>query len=183
MKLQLISNDQHKIQGWEITTASSKLAECQETILNLGRQLKALASSNETAPLGRVVSATSTTIASPTQKKNLVKRSSLRNQMQAEDDAKAEIHDPVQVGESESTKDADKPTLLQSEENSAMHDPEVIANASQTSIASEQNDRSIAATGSLAIVPIKKQRSLGFLKKLLLRQKKGKVKGTKILVK
>ncbi|KAL1290500.1 hypothetical protein HN51_058984 [Arachis hypogaea] len=169
--------------GWEITTASSKLAECQETILNLGKQLKALASSNETAPFDRVVSATSTTMANPTQKKNLVKRSSLRNQMQAEDDAMAEIHDPVQVGESECSKDTDKPPLLQSEEDSAMHGPEVIANASQPSVTSEQNDRSIAAMGSLAIVPSKKQGSLGFLKKLLLRQKKGKVKGTKILVK
>ncbi|KAM3289610.1 hypothetical protein P3S67_017898 [Capsicum chacoense] len=29
---------------WEITAASEKLAECQQTILNLGKQLKALAS-------------------------------------------------------------------------------------------------------------------------------------------
>ncbi|MCD9645081.1 hypothetical protein HAX54_033756 [Datura stramonium] len=29
--------------GWEITAASAKLAECQETIMNLGKQIKALA--------------------------------------------------------------------------------------------------------------------------------------------
>ncbi|KAJ8572373.1 hypothetical protein K7X08_008884 [Anisodus acutangulus] len=29
--------------GWEVTTASAKLAECQETIMNLGKQIKALA--------------------------------------------------------------------------------------------------------------------------------------------
>ncbi|KAI3702421.1 hypothetical protein L6452_28159 [Arctium lappa] len=33
--------------GWEITTASAKLAECQETIFSIGRQLKALAPPTE----------------------------------------------------------------------------------------------------------------------------------------
>ncbi|CAN4112180.1 unnamed protein product [Withania somnifera] len=33
--------------GWEITAASAKLAECQETIMNLGKQIKALALPNE----------------------------------------------------------------------------------------------------------------------------------------
>ena len=30
------------LQDWEIIVASEKLAECQETIVNLGKQLKAL---------------------------------------------------------------------------------------------------------------------------------------------
>ncbi|KAF5208238.1 Filament-like plant protein [Thalictrum thalictroides] len=36
---------------WEITAASEKLAECQETILSLGKQLKAFAAPNETTLL------------------------------------------------------------------------------------------------------------------------------------
>ncbi|KAK4378448.1 hypothetical protein RND71_000310 [Anisodus tanguticus] len=41
--LQQTRNDCSNWQGWEITTASAKLAECQETIMNLGKQIKALA--------------------------------------------------------------------------------------------------------------------------------------------
>lgn len=44
------------MQDWEITAASEKLAECQETILNLGKQLKALASPKEAALFDKVVS-------------------------------------------------------------------------------------------------------------------------------
>ena len=39
------------IQELEITAASEKLAECQETILNLGKQLNALTNSKEAALL------------------------------------------------------------------------------------------------------------------------------------
>ena len=180
MKRLLINKFQQKNQGWEITTASSKLAECQETILNLGKQLKVLASSSEAALFDTVVSTTSTT-ANPTQKKNLIKRSSLRNQMQAEDDTKAGIDKPVQIGESDSNRGEQKPPL-QSEEDNALHAPKVMVNASQTSLTSEKNDRS-NGTGSLAIVTSKKQGSFGFLKKLLLRKKKGKGKGTQTLAK
>lgn len=168
--------------GWEITTASSKLAECQETILNLGKQLKALASSSEAALFNRIVSTTSTmAMVNPTQKKNLIKRSSLRNHMQAEDNAKA-THEPVQIEESIIAKGAQKPPFLQSEKGSAMQVPKILVNAPETSLTSDQNDRSNAA-GSLAIVPSKKQGGFGFLRKLLLRRKKGKGKGTQLLTK
>ncbi|KAK7252024.1 hypothetical protein RIF29_35701 [Crotalaria pallida] len=146
--------------GWEITTASSKLAECQESILNLGKQLKVLASSSEAALLNKVVSTTSTmAMVNPIQK-NLIKRRSLLNHMQAEDGAQ-------------------KPTLLQSENDSAMQAPQILVNASEPGLSSDQNDRSNAA-GSLAIVPGKKQVGFGFLRKLLLRRKKGKGKGTTV---
>ncbi|KAE9597277.1 hypothetical protein Lal_00007453 [Lupinus albus] len=162
--------------GWEITTASSKLAEYQETILNLGKQLKALASSSETVLLDRVVSTTSTVaIANPTQKKNLLKRRSLLNHMQAEDDAKAGgSHESVQNEETKSTKGSQKP-LLQSENDSAMQTPKIMVIAPGTSLSSDQNDRSNAA-GSLAIVPSKKEGGFGFLRKLFLRRKKRKGK-------
>ncbi|RZC24326.1 filament-like plant protein 7 isoform X1 [Glycine soja] len=159
--------------GWEITTASSKLAECQETILNLRKQLKALASSNEVAIFDKVVSTTNT-MANPTQKKNLIKRSSLRNQMQAEDEAKGGMHKSVQTEETKSDKDVQRPPLLQSETEKSLPSPK--------SLTSEQHDRS-KTTGSLAIVPGKKQIGFGFLRKLLSRRKKGRGKGTKLLAK
>ncbi|KAK7400773.1 hypothetical protein VNO78_12079 [Psophocarpus tetragonolobus] len=165
--------------GWEITTASTKLAECQETILNLGKQLKALASSNEVALFDKVVS---TTMANPSQKKNLIKRSSLRNQMQAEDEAKAAILKSVQTEETKSDKDAPKPPLLQSEAEKSQQSPSNLVNTPDTILTSEKHDRS-KTTGSLAIVTGKKKIGFGFLRKLLSRRKKGRGKGTKLLAK
>ncbi|KAL2344792.1 hypothetical protein Fmac_006077 [Flemingia macrophylla] len=167
--------------GWEITTASSKLAECQETILNLGRQLKALASSSEVALFDKVVSTTST-MANPTQKKNLIKRSSLRNQMQAEDEAKAWIRKSFQPEETRSDKDAQNPPILESETEKTLQSPNNFVNAPETSLTSEQNDRS-KVTGSLAIVPSKRQVGFGFLRKLLSRRNKGRGKVAKLLAK
>lgn len=166
--------------SWEITTASSKLAEGQETIVNLGKQLKALASSSEVALSDKVVSTTST-MANPTQKKNVIKRSSLLNQMQAEDEAKGVIHKPVQTEETKSDKDEQRPPL-QSETEKSLQSPNNLVNTPETSLTSEKHDRS-KTTGSLAIVPGKKQVGFGFLRKLLSRRKKGRGKGTKLLAK
>ncbi|KAL5714104.1 hypothetical protein ACHQM5_016110 [Ranunculus cassubicifolius] len=66
----------------EITAASAKLAECQETILNLGKQLKELA-----APMDKVVS---TDPAPDTKNKNASSRCSLLDQMLSEDNANSE---------------------------------------------------------------------------------------------
>ncbi|KAD4179318.1 hypothetical protein R6Q59_022845 [Mikania micrantha] len=57
--------------GWEITAASAKLAECQETIFSIGRQLKALTPPPESAEL--------------TTNKKSTKGSSLRDRIVAED--------------------------------------------------------------------------------------------------
>ncbi|KOM52053.1 hypothetical protein LR48_Vigan09g071200 [Vigna angularis] len=167
--------------GWEITTASSKLAECQETILNLGKQLKALASSSEVALFDKVVSTTST-VANPTQKKNLIKRSSLRNQMQAEDEAKGIIRKSFQTEETGREKDAQMPPLLQSETEKSLQSPNDLVHSPATSLTSEKNDRS-KGTGSMAIVPGKKKVGFGLLRKLLSRRNKGRAKGTKLLAK
>ncbi|XP_014509795.1 filament-like plant protein 7 isoform X2 [Vigna radiata var. radiata] len=161
--------------GWEITTASSKLAECQETILNLGKQLKALASSSEVPLFDKVVSTTST-VANPTQKKNLIKRSSLRNQMQAEDEAKGIIRKSFQTEETGREKDAQMPPILQSETEKSLQSSDDLVNSE------EKNDRS-KGTGSMAIVPGKKQVGFGFLRKLMSRRNKGRTKGTKLLAK
>ncbi|XP_024960146.1 filament-like plant protein 4 [Cynara cardunculus var. scolymus] len=65
--------------GWEITTASAKLAECQETIFSIGRQLKALAPPTEATE-------------STTRKKSS-QHSCLRDRMVAEDGG--DMEDPL----------------------------------------------------------------------------------------
>lgn len=71
-----------RMQDLEISAASEKLAECQETILHLGKQLKALASPRDAVLFDKVVSSHAT---SKTNRRPL-----LLEQMQAEDDAKFE---------------------------------------------------------------------------------------------
>ncbi|KAL5053974.1 hypothetical protein RYX36_034656 [Vicia faba] len=159
--------------GWEITTASTKLAECQESIINIGRQLKALASSSEAAVLDKVASTTSY-MDIPSQKKNLIKRSSLRNHMLADNDAKEGKHTSVKNEESKSIEDAQRASLVESEKESALETPRVMVNGS------EQNDRS-SGTRYLAIVTHRKHGGLGFLRKLFTRRKKGSSKGSKLL--
>lgn len=85
-------------QDWEIATASEKLAECQETILNLGKQLKALASPREAALFDKVIHTPTDTVstaaaaATTTLQKNKMinQRSSLLDQMMAEDNTNGE---------------------------------------------------------------------------------------------
>ncbi|XP_045813405.1 filament-like plant protein 7 isoform X2 [Trifolium pratense] len=167
--------------GWEITTASSKLAECQESIINIGKQLKALASSNETALLDKVVSTTSS-MAIPSQKKNLIKRTSLRNQMLAEDDGKEGTHESIETKESKNIEVEQRPALLLSEKESALETSQVQVNGPETSMTSEKNNRS-NAIGYLTIVPHKKQGGFDFLRKLFSRRKKGRSRGTRLLAK
>lgn len=154
--------------------ASSKLAECQETIMNLGKQLKALASSNDIALFDSVLSKTST-MANPTHKKNLIKRSSLRSQMLAENNTESEILKSSQNEENETARDVQKPPLLLCDSSNALQDPNIAANAPGKNLTLEHNDGSNAA-GVLAIVPSKKQGGFSFLRKLLLRRKKGRGK-------
>ncbi|KAL5053977.1 hypothetical protein RYX36_034659 [Vicia faba] len=159
--------------GWEITTTSTKLAECQESIINIGKQLKALASSSEAAVLDKVASTTSC-MDIPSQKKNLIKRSSLRNHMLADNDAKDGKHTSVKNEESKSIEDAQRSSLVESEKESALETPRGMVNGS------EQNDRS-SGTRYLAIVTHRKHGGLGFLRKLFTRRKKGSSKGSKLL--
>ena len=146
------------LQGWEITTASAKLAECQETIVNLGKQLKALATPREAAILDKVFSNNGATTI-PVKDKNLNKRSSLRDRLLAEDGAK--------VKETESSL-ADGHNAIDSP-NAAAHPP-AVAPCRSLSFKTGSN-----AGGALAIVPSKKKGG-GFdlLRKLLMRRKKGK---------
>lgn len=80
---------------WEITAASEKLAECQETILNLGKQLKALAAPKDASLFDNAIAAQRCTItdtnAVPPKDMKMKNRSSLFDQMLADGDTKGKV--------------------------------------------------------------------------------------------
>ncbi|KAK3195826.1 hypothetical protein Dsin_027136 [Dipteronia sinensis] len=160
---------------WEITAASVKLAECQETILNLGKQLKALASPRDAALFDKVFSTTNPATTTTTNNKKLNKRISLRDQMLAEDGTKAEVvKSPKDKGAS-SIEDTPKPSLPRTSDYNALHTVRVHTPEAHPG---SKNKPSNTAVGSLALVPSKK-RGVGLLMKLLLRRKKGSSKNSR----
>ncbi|KAG2704167.1 hypothetical protein I3760_06G172700 [Carya illinoinensis] len=168
--------------GWEITTASLKLAECQETILHLGKQLKALASPREAALFDKVFCNTSTAVSTIDDNKKLSKRSSLRDRMLAEDDAKVEIlKSPKAKETTSSTADAEKQLVLHSSSYNASCAPKALVHAPGACFGSNHEGANSAAS-SLTVVPNKKQGGFGLLRKLLLRRKKGNVKKSRSVV-
>ncbi|XP_068639901.1 filament-like plant protein 7 [Aristolochia californica] len=165
---------------WEITAASEKLAECQETILNLGRQLKALASPQDVALFDKVITTTGTT------RTNY--RSSLLDQMIAEDDAKAEELLSPKTKEIICTSDSQGPQnpnagLLYGKTlpvNQYTRNLEGLGRKAYNS--NENKGKAEVGVGSLAIVPRKQKIGGGFLRKLLMRRKRGDTKKTVLAI-
>ena len=154
-------------QNWEITAASEKLAECQETILNLGKQLKALASPKEAALFDKVISTpTSTTIPTPPKKKMISQRSSLLDQMIAEDNAETNNLESPKAKE----KGNPSSSFISNKKTTGPLDNILVLNGNK-----HQEDN--AAVKSLAIVASKKQGG-SLWKKLLWRKRKGNSKKT-----
>lgn len=145
----------------EITAASEKLAECQETILNLGKQLKALASPGDAALFDKVISTTSETTSATmtTPKKSFGRRSSLLDKMLAED---VEIGSPTTK---EVILDAKRNTFSSVDGSVKQPEKSPLTNGSTHSGYE-------AVTGSLPIVPSKKKNVLGLWRKLLRKGKK-----------
>ncbi|VVB02161.1 unnamed protein product [Arabis nemorensis] len=156
----------------EITAASEKLAECQETILNLGKQLKALTNSKETALLSdklmpdRTDKSNNLAGAQPSQetkqeKRLTSQRSSLLDQMKAED------HD---TGESNNQKP--QTTDKNGKGGSSVYNETI--EALEQILLSDKSKGS--KTNCFAVVPQKKSGGVKSLWKKLLGKKK---KGTK----
>ncbi|XP_004288015.1 PREDICTED: filament-like plant protein 7 isoform X1 [Fragaria vesca subsp. vesca] len=154
---------------WEITAASEKLAECQETILNLGKQLKAMAAPREAALFDKVITDpanvnTTTAIATvPTSNKTMSRRSSLLDKMLAEDGT--------------TTKDSTSPKTKEVDDNStSTFGPkkvvEPLENILNLKVKYQDED---ATTGSFALVPSKK-RNGSLWRKLIWRRKKSSSK-------
>ncbi|KAJ6777210.1 FILAMENT-LIKE PROTEIN (DUF869) [Salix koriyanagi] len=160
--------------GWEIKAASVKLAECQETILNLGKQLKALASPREAALFDNVFTTTGATTTA-TNIRNMNKRFSLRDQMLAEDRSKAIIlRSPTDDAQISSLNHSD------SDNGKGLISPNALVCAPEAYYG-PKNKASDAAVEGLAIVPGKKL-GFGLLRRLLMR-KKGASRRSRSLVK
>lgn len=164
----MANNERELRTDWEIVAASEKLAECQETILNLGKQLKALASPMEAALFDEVISSPANpVVCMTTPVKNTRQRSSLLDKMLAEDESETgDLKSPktkeiILDGNSYSAFSPNRTTEL----------PERFA--SPNGVNPSKNE---AVIGSMAIVPCKKKGNGGLLKKLLRRGKKGSCK-------
>ncbi|KAJ1414483.1 Filament-like plant protein [Sesbania bispinosa] len=148
---------------WEITAASEKLAECQETILNLGKQLKALAAPKDVSLFDNAIASQRHTITStttvPLKGMKVKNRSSLLDQMLAEDDTKA----MVCKASDRSSSPTSIPGFIQPLEKI------LVLNGLKG-----QDDN--ASVKSLAIVAAKKSGGRNLWKKLLGRKKKAKKK-------
>lgn len=166
---------------WEMTAATVKLAECQETILNLGKQLKALASPREAVLFDKVFSTTNPAITA-TNNKKLNQRFSLRDRMLADDSSKTDLFKSSNSKATLSIEDASKPSLLHSNDCNVVDAPIVQVHTPEAHIALENKTSNTAVGSSLAIVPSKK-RGVGLLLKLFLRRKKGSSKNSRSLVK
>lgn len=153
----------------EITAASEKLAECQETIFNLGKQLRALAPPKDSSLFDNVIAAQrtnipSTTTATMTTKMNhnptppkvmKTKNRSLLDQMLSEDNTKAKVS---KVND----RNSNLPTI-----------PGIIEPLEKILSLNEfkaHDDRT--TDNDLAIVPAKKPGSGSLWKKLLWKKKK-----------
>ncbi|TKY55691.1 Filament plant protein 7 [Spatholobus suberectus] len=154
---------------WEITAASEKLAECQETILNLGKQLKAMATPKDASLFDNVIAAQFDTITNTATAPNTtvnvdpspappklvkVKNRSLLDQMLA-DDTNAKVP-KASDGNS-------NPITI----------PGVIEPLEKILVLNGVKDQEDSSTvNSLAIVPAKKPGSGSLWRKLLWRKKK-----------
>ncbi|KAK7386420.1 hypothetical protein VNO78_26639 [Psophocarpus tetragonolobus] len=154
------NKDKPQRNDWEITAASEKLAECQETILNLGKQLKAMAAPKDASLFDNVsatqfntitISATTTENVDPSPappKHMKVKNRSLLDQMLA-DDTKA------------------------SDGNSNPIIPRIIEPLEKILVLNAVKGHEDKITdNSLAIVPAKKSGSGSLWRKLIRRRKK-----------
>ncbi|KAL3583753.1 hypothetical protein D5086_014814 [Populus alba] len=160
--------------GWEITAASEKLAECQETILNLGKQLKAMASPGEAPLFDKVLSTftdTNTTAVTTSTSKALIstknknQRSSLLDQMLKEDSA--EVKDTKSINRKESDNNS-SPTFISTKVIEPLEKIPVL-----NGIKHQDDD---VAINYLAIVPSKKSGGANLWKKLLWKKKKSNIK-------
>ncbi|KZV39742.1 filament-like plant protein 7 [Dorcoceras hygrometricum] len=147
----------------EIAAASEKLAECQETILNLGKQVKALASPIDAVLFEKAVSAPFETFANvSTIRRTSSQRSSLLDKMQSEDNDQMDAS-PLTNDDARNVNNNSSVSIT------AVVEPWVKSNDLNPNDLHE-GDKNMAA--SMAIVPIKKKEGKSILKKLFWLTKK-----------
>lgn len=170
------------LQDWEISAASRRLAECQATILDLGKQLKALAAPKDAALFDKVIS--------PASAARIVHRAQLLDQMQAEDEAASDHLKSPKTKEIICAEIKQPPPSTTSEANpnaGLLYGRKFLSNAGSGAIKSMNSvnqplvlnindDKQKGETGSGRLVIVTKKKNGGvsvLLKKLLSRKKNG----------
>lgn len=156
--------------GWEITAASVKLAECQETILNLGKQLKVLAAPQDAALLDKVFSS-GCAATNVINSRRVNKRLSLRDRMLADDGAKSGVLMSPNVQGTLNVEESENQSLPHVDNCKNLQASGLMLLTSEPHLGSKNGSSNTGAV-SLAIVPSKKQ-GVGLLRRLLLRRKRG----------
>lgn len=157
--------------NWEIAAASERLAECQETILNLGKQLKALAPAKDAALFDKIIptptdanssvatNGTMTIIQESLKKKSMARRTSLLDKMLAEDNA-----DVTNLESSDMKGENNDCSILPG----GLKEPsEKLLSSNGTKMTDDHE-----AVGSFAITPVKKRGVASLWRKLLWRKKR-----------
>ncbi|KAK8568186.1 hypothetical protein V6N12_006745 [Hibiscus sabdariffa] len=162
---------------WEITAASVKLAECQETIMNIGKQLKVLASSQDAALFTRVFS-NNGEAAAPTviNTRKVKKHFSLRDRMLADNGHKEEMPKSPNIQGTLCVNEAASSLLPQSNNRKNTQASGLLLQTSEADLGSKNGSGNVRVM-VLARAPSKKQ-GVGFLRWLFLRRKKGYGKKT-----
>ncbi|CAL9134263.1 unnamed protein product [Musa textilis] len=159
----IMGQEEKQIQAeCDVVAASEKLAACQETIQNLGKQLKALASPKDAPLFDKLIS-------NPAAAKSR-RRLQLLDHMRAEDHAKSEETDSPNTKEIICT-DAPKPPAAASENPGAglQYKHKIHMNHGQKS--SVRSIIQLSPEKSLMIVP-KREKGAKFLRSLLHRRKR-----------
>ncbi|QCD91347.1 Filament-like plant protein [Vigna unguiculata] len=148
---------------WEITAASEKLAECQETILNLGKQLKALAAPKDVSLFDNAIASQRRTVTNtnsvPPKEMKVKNRSSLFDQMVADDDTKSNVN--AITASERSSSPTSIPSFKQPLEKILL-------------LNGLKGQEDSASVNSLAIVPTKKSGGRSFWRRLFGRKKSKK---------
>ncbi|WOH13904.1 hypothetical protein DCAR_0933417 [Daucus carota subsp. sativus] len=144
----------------EINAASAKLAECQETIFNLGKQLKALSSRKESSEFEKVVSTPNTTES----KSKLNQRSSLRDMLDEHSGEPTTLESP-KTKEIISTSEKKISSTIHYKNQDVLISPKVHFLGGK--------HEALTPVRTMAIIPSKKQEGSSLLKKLFLRRKRG----------
>ena len=149
------------MQTQEITAASEKLAECQETILNLGKQLKALAS----LPIDTSLSDSCEITTSPLPSETSNQQTSLLDKMITEDATGA----PRAKKTKEMGRTMTSPAVMDGGSLKPIMSPRMFV--SVNGVKDEKDEE--ALVNFLSVVTKKKKSSGGILRRLFWSRKKG----------
>lgn len=147
-------------QDWEINAASAKLAECQETIFNLGKQLKVLSSRKEASDFDKGVYTASTNESMS----KVNQRSSLREMLDEHSGEPVNLESPKTKEIISSSEKKISSTIHYKNHNDLISPKDHFLGGKH---------EALTPVGTMAIIPIKKHEGSSLLKKLFLRRKRG----------